>query len=538
MRSALYASSMPGQPKTSVNERAEASTNIGPAANPKQNPLTRATHPNHKKKDAYSDPIWKTLDLKSKKKWELTETHNILYEVRIEVDFVALRENEGLDDGQLQSRINALLQTVVDPLLAALPRLMKPLSNDQFGPAMQTTLGKVRHELGVYKAGPSSNDEQMDGATWVRQHVPNLQAFLRQYISIGREPYELSTDVKDSTERSLHLEAVMELLLPFLGYFLNADPDQLLADPALTILLAQKQKRQVEQAIANVFNWVDNHGPCKTEKIAVNVDLLDRFVANSDDVESNCVGCKKFLTHVITDPVTGETLPYLIDSPSKTEKIVLKGGRVIPERLKATYRVAVSCTDLTHSNWTKTESANGKYCTDVDDESVQSWDSRRRLTALSMHSSRAKESLMPSSVTGNSKDGGPGAGLFDGKYLRPWIEEAMLTMNVGEVAILRHPTTDAETGRQKYEFVQLRNEGFLESECGSDCCGCEEGVVLMSSSSTNANGSGNGIGNYQAMRCLGVVCTVHSCKSCCKCLLTTGAMCTALFLVGADAANN
>ena len=99
--------------------------------------------------------------------------------------------------------------------------------------------------------------------------------------------------------------------------------------------------------------------------VIVSLSLKERFVANSDGVEGNCMGCTKLMAHDISDPVTGERLPYLIDSPAKTEKIVLKWGRVVPDRLKPTYRVAVSCTDLTESDWAKTESANGKYCAEV-----------------------------------------------------------------------------------------------------------------------------------------------------------------------------
>ena len=107
-------------------------------------------------------------------------------------------------------------------------------------------------------------------------------------------------------------------------------------------------------------------------------------------------------------------------------------------------------------------------------------------------------------------------------------------MEVGEVAILR--SKDPITGESK--FVQVQNEGFVEDECGTDCCGCEEGTVLLAAAGDAVASKAGGVGNYQAVKLCGIVCTCHSCRACMKCLLTTAALCVGFAVVANDAATS
>ena len=117
----------------------------------------------------------------------------------------------------------------------------------------------------------------------------------------------------------------------------------------------------------------------------------------------------------------------------------------------------------------------------------------------------------------------------DRVFMRRDIEEAILSMQIGEISILKLRDLDSANGNAKY--VQLRNEGFVEGECGTDCCGCEEGVLLLTENDISGY---QGIGEYQACKICYAGCTCQSCKSLIKCLLSCSACFAGCGVVVAD----
>ena len=108
-------------------------------------------------------------------------------------------------------------------------------------------------------------------------------------------------------------------------------------------------------------------------------------------------------------------------------------------------------------------------------------------------------------------------------------------MKIGEVAILKVKDPNVENGQEKYFHVQ--NEGFVEEECGNDCLGCEEGLLLVSDGGAGNSYKFRGIGEYQACKLCYTGCTCESCKSLIKCLLSCSACFAGCGVVVSDALN-
>ena len=482
-----------------------------------------------------SDPLWATLDLGSRKTWESVETQNVLCNAIVNISYADI-----LEGVVGEKSFDKVWNAEILPFVTALRTLMAPVAppTDRVSAA---DLDTVKQELQAYKRGPAKDRPSTSsevGSEWVQENCATLARFLDKHF----DHYVLDPSVSNSTTRYLEHDVVREMLMPFFGYMAEADKEAVAIRQEIEVFVACTKRHLVEAAVANMQTWLHKNAK-QREKVDFNVQVSERFVANADETSTTCGLCPHITSHSVTDPATGEMAPFVIDSPCWVEKIVLKKGVRIPDRMTPRYRAALSFSDLSDTPWGKSAAAKEKVCLSLQNAGLrQEWQHERRMMPLSLHKSRkpAIEALCGGADI-NSKEALSGSGkdgpcTSEGTADR-WVEEGLLSMEVGEVAILRTtPAGSTTVGESK--FVQVRNEGFVEEECGNDCCGCEEGTILLSSLGDAVASKAGGVGSYQAMKICGVVCTCHSCKACIKCLLTTAAMCVGFAVVANDAATN
>ena len=481
---------------------------------------------------------WKDVDLTDDSVWGLAETQNIYARATLSIQIgeqLAFREDF---QHVWDTEFVPLLDDIENQSLVKTKRF-EELSNTQVA-----EIEKAVEQFEIYRKGPSESTG--NGEEWVRQHCAHLNNFLHTYCNVS----DISESIYDQDEHMLDVIHLGEVLLDIFGYTFARDIDVVRANGVIDISLGHNPRDVLENIADEVGRLIEKRfvNSIEREYISYTFRITNPVVANTEKVSSTFGLCSSTRKIIISNPVSGEVAPFLTLSPKKVEKYVLRKGKAYSRAMAPHCRAAFSYNDLSsnHKGW-------------IDDKNMKvgelpkGWDVEQTLQPMSLHKvqeatltryddvavddiSKTRESNGGSFSNGNGKDGPAGNAKSDqsyvggdGVFMRRDIEEAILSMQIGEISILKLRDLDSSNGNSK--FVQVRNEGFVEGECGTDCCGLEEGVLLL----TEHDISGyQGIGEYQACKICYAGCTCQSCKSLIKCLLSCSACFAGCGVVVAD----
>ena len=478
------------------------------------------------------------MDLTDDSFWSLAETQNIYAKATLTIhvaEGLAFREDfQQVWDAELVP----LLDEIENKSLVKAKRL-EELSNTQIA-----EIEKAAQQFEIYRKGPS--ERSGNGEEWIMQHCADLDNFLHTYCNVSG----ISDTIYDQDEHMLDVIHLSDILLDVFGYMCSRDVDIVRANGAITISLGYNPRDTLENIGDEVGRIIEKRfSSSKDQKnICYTFRIKDAVVANTEKVTSNFGICSSTQKIIISNPVSGEVAPFLTLSPKKVEKFTLRKGKGYQRGIAPHCRAAFSYNDLSsnHKEWI--DEKNMKI-----GELPKGWDVEQALQPMSLHEVRKSGTIKYDNVriediskirennaepfsNGNGKDGNTGNAKSNGSYIggdrvfmRRDIEEAILSMQIGEISILKLRDLDSANGNAKY--VQLRNEGFVEGECGTDCCGCEEGVLLLTENDISGY---QGIGEYQACKICYAGCTCQSCKSLIKCLLSCSACFAGCGVVVAD----
>eukprot|EP00943_MAST-04B_sp_MAST-4B-sp1_P003952 g3952.t1 len=484
---------------------------------------------------------WKDVDLRKPELWEVAETQNICARAVITLYFS--------DDVRYGDDFSNVWTNQVTPCLANITQECNKAFKDKkfrtLSAELEKAINTADNEFKIYCEGPK--EEGVNGEQWVTENCGNLKTFLAKYFN----GYQLCTNVYSKGDHRLEVLGLVDMLVDVFGVISECDCDKTKALGYLSIRLGINQIHVLEtlgEAISKIVSKAFKGS--EEDSIQYDYQIVDAVVANKDRTTS-CLGfCPKTKKIILSNPVSGRIEPFLVPSPRKVEKYILRKGSVHKRVIGPHCRAAFSYNDLSlkaHRDWSE-----------KNDMKLQNlpkrWDVDQVLQPLSLHK-RVKTSKYDydeadvvkieeinkkrhsafSSNTGNSKGGKEEQSIVGplGKLAYRPIEEAILSMQIGEVALLKVKDPDVDNGKEKYFHVQ--NEGFVEEECGNDCIGCEEGLLLVTETS---DGFGfRGIGEYQACKLCYAGCTCQSCKSLIKCLLSCSACFAGCGVIVSDALN-
>ena len=497
---------------------------------------------------------WKSVDLRKQKLWEIAETQNVCARAVIDIAFSNEYRFEGDDFSKKYiTQITPCLAEIYQKCLAPIKaKVYESLKDD-----MKKKLDLVESEFKIYSKGPKQMDG--NGKEWVEQNCSNLQKFLQTYMN----GYQLGTIVYSKGEHKLEVLALFDMLLDIFAYIYATDADKAKANGFIQIQIGRCNRPLLEQLGESVSKIIaKNFNNVGKNEVQYEYKIIDAVVANKDRITSFLGFCPKSTKVILSNPVSGNIEPFLVPSPRKVEKYTLRKGKAHKRVIGPHCRAAFSYNDLSlpkHKEWSGKNEMKLQHL-------PKYWDVEQALQPMSLHKSvktnhydydltdvtalkelnekkkrnMANNNSNNNSSTGNGKNdvgGGEGNSIIGdtGQLTYRHLEEGLLSMKIGEVAILKVKDPNVENGQEKYFHVQ--NEGFVEEECGNDCLGCEEGLLLVSDGGAGNSYKFRGIGEYQACKLCYTGCTCESCKSLIKCLLSCSACFAGCGVVVSDALN-